>query len=94
MDLLPKLRRVADVWVAAHRRTDDSISLKTLGVRSVANSKLFERKGMSVETFSTVAIWLGQPENWPAAMVPLEACQTLCQLGVLVPAGHWMPEAA
>lgn len=97
MDLLSKLRRVADAWVDAHRRTDDSISLKTLGVRAVGNSKLFERndgKRMSMETFSAVAIWLGEPTNWPAALVPSEACQLLCDLGVFVPAGHWLPEAA
>jgi hypothetical protein len=94
MDLLPKLRRVADAWVAAHQRTDDSISLKTLGVRAADNSKLFDRPDMTTTTFSRVAIWLGDPANWPAALVPSDVCQTLCELGVFVPAGHWMPEAA
>jgi hypothetical protein len=63
----------------------------------VNNSKLFERnggRGMSVDTFSLVAIWLGDPTNWPAALVPTPVCQTLCELGVFVPAGHWLPEAA
>ena len=92
MDLLPKLRLIADAWVAAHQRGGAAVTLKTLGVRAVANSKLFERRGMSVETFEAVLLWLGKPENWPGGLVPASACEALCALGVFVPIGHWMPE--
>jgi hypothetical protein len=81
MDLLPKLRAVADVWVAVGRRTDEAVSLKTLGVRAVANSKLFERPGMSVATFEAVSLWLADPVNWPAGVIPREGAAALEALG-------------
>lgn len=96
MNLLPKLRQVADLWVAAHQRTDGSVSLKTLGVRAVANSKLFERPGMSVSTFETVAYWLAKPANWPAGLMPPEAGLILTDWDIHVPADALadMPVAA
>lgn len=90
MNLLPRLRTVADRWVEMHQRTDPSVSLKTLGVRCANNSKLFDRPGMAVATFESTAIWLGDPANWPAALVPDDAAQALCDLGVLVPLQHWL----
>jgi hypothetical protein len=94
MDLMSKLRLVADAWVNAHRRTDDTVSLKTLGTRAVANSKLFERKDgerMSVETFTRLTLWLGDPPNWPAALVPHDAWAALADLGVAVPTDARLP---
>lgn len=85
MNLLPKLRSVADLWVAAHQRTDGSVSVKTLGVRSVANSKLFDRPGMGVSTFETVAYWLAKPANWPAGVIPPEAAAILSGWDIFVP---------
>lgn len=86
MNLLPKLRQVADLWVATHQRTDPGVSVKTLGVRAVANSKLFERNGMSVSTFETVAYWLAKPANWPAGVMPPEAALILADWDIFVPA--------
>jgi len=90
MNLLNRLRSVADRWVEMHRRTDASVSLKTLGVRCANNSKLFDRPGMAVATFEATAIWLGDPANWPLALVPNDAAQALCDLGVLVPLVNWI----
>ena len=81
MDLLPKLRTLADVWVTAHHRTDPSVSLKTLGVRSVANAKLFDRPAMVVPTFERVVQYLAEPANWPAAVIPCDAEALLKSLG-------------
>lgn len=94
MNLLPRLRAVADAWVERHRLTDPNVSLKTLGVRAADNSSLFERRGMKVETFERVALWLGDPFNWPAALVPEDQAQALHEIGVDVPAAHWVREAA
>lgn len=86
MNLLPKLRQVADLWVTAHQRTDEAVSLKTLGVRAVANSKLFERPGMGVSTFELVAYWLAKPANWPAGVIPADAAAILAAWDIFVPA--------
>lgn len=83
MDLMPRLRHAADAWVAAHR--DEAITLKTLGVRAVANSKLFERDDMNVSTYQRVVAFLGDPDNWPAGLVPRETAGQLVLLGVTVP---------
>lgn len=89
MNLLSKLRAVADLWVVVNQRTAPSVSLKTLGAR-LGNSKLWDRPQMNVATYERVLLWLGDPANWPAAMVPEEACRTLRDLGVAVPAQHWL----
>jgi hypothetical protein len=90
MNLLNRLRSVADRWVEMNRRTDPSVSLKTLGVRCANNSKLFDRPGMAVATFEATAIWLGDPQNWPLALVPSDTAQALADLGVFVPLTAWI----
>lgn len=85
MNLLDKLGSVAAAWVDMHRRTDTRVTLRTLGFRASANSKLFDRKGMNVETYERVLVYLGEPSNWPAALVPADAAATLEFLGVTVP---------
>jgi hypothetical protein len=82
MDFLPKLRAVADRWVAAWNLTDPSISLRTLGSRVVDNSKLFDRDGMNVDTFERVAGYLAQPRSWPLAVIPDDAAETLASIRV------------
>ena len=94
MDLLSKLAKVADAWVEAQQRTDPGVSLKTLGSRAIGNSKVFDRKGMNVDTLERLARWLGDPANWPLALVPTESCLYLGELGVKVPPQGWMMNAA
>lgn len=86
MNLLDRLRTVADRWVEMNRRTDAAVSLKTLGVRAANNSKLFDRPGMAVATFEATVHWLGDPANWPAALIPADAAASLGTLGIMVPA--------
>lgn len=85
MNLLDRLRAVADRWVEMHQRTDPAVSLKTLGVRAANNSKLFDRPGMSVATFEATVRWLGDPTNWPLALIPADAVASLGTLGIMVP---------
>ncbi len=87
MKTMKRLRQVADLWVSAHVRTQPDVSLKTLGVRSVDNSKLFERPGMRVDTFDRVVAWLSVPAAWPLALVPADAAVILRSLGADVAIG-------
>lgn len=80
MDLLKKLRVVADLWVELHGRTDDGVSLKTLGARALDNSKLFDREQMTVATFEKVVAFLAEPKSWPAAVIPDDASAILDSL--------------
>jgi len=80
MNLLPRLRAIADRWVELHGRTDDSISLKTLSVRAVAHSKLFERDTMTVDTYERVMAFLAEPRNWPLAEIPADVSAILASL--------------
>ena len=70
MGYLETLRAVADIWVDVHGRTDERVSLRTLGVRSVNNAKLFDRAEMTVGTFEKVVGYLAEPRSWPAASIP------------------------
>lgn len=85
MNMISRLRLVADRWVEMNRRTDPAVSLKTLGARAANNSKLFDRPGMAVATFEAMVHWLGDPANWPAALIPADAVASLGTLGILVP---------
>ena len=80
MDLLPKLRLLACVWVDYHGRTDSGVSLRTLGVRSVRNAKLFDRSEMTVGTYERVVAYLADRQNWPLAEIPVYAKAILDQL--------------
>lgn len=85
MDFLATLNAVAGHWIAAHQRTDSSVSLRTLGRKVANNSKLFDRPGMTIATFQAARDFLAEPRNWPAALVPDEAAALLERLGCSVP---------
>lgn len=80
MRLMPRLRAVADRWVELHGLTDPSISLKTLSVRAVAHSKVFERETMYVDTFEKLVGFLAEPRNWPLAQIPDDVSAILSPL--------------
>ena len=82
MELLPKLRQLAGIWVDYHGRTDGGISLRTLGVRAVRNAKLFDRTEMTVGTYERVVAYLADAKNWPLATIPVDAKEILDQLPV------------
>lgn len=82
MNLLPKLRQLAEIWVEYQARTDDNISLRTLGVRAVKNAKLFDRTEMNVGTYERVVSYLADPKSWPLAEIPADASDILADLAV------------
>ena len=88
MNLLEKLEAVANAWVVAWQRTIPDASLKTLGVRAMNNSKLFERNDMLTATYERVLGFLSDPANWPLALVPADAVAALDALGVVVADEH------
>lgn len=85
MNLLSKLELVCAAWVAACQRSDARVSLKTLGVRATGNSKLFDRRDMMTGTYESVLSFLGNPANWPLALVPADAADMLASLGLSIP---------
>ena len=88
MNLRSKLFEVADLWVAASRRTDETVSLKTLAVRASQNSKLFERPRMSLPAFEAIVAWLADPTNWPGGYITPDAALILLDWGVSIADGR------
>lgn len=80
MNLLPRLRSIADRWVELWSLTDASISLKTLAVRAVDNAKLFDRPTMTVDTYERVVAFLADPKSWPLAEIPEDVAAVLVAL--------------
>lgn len=89
MNLMADLQAVAGRWAEEHGRRNPSVSLKTLGARTVRDTKLFPRiadgRPITVPVFEKVAGYLGKPENWPAETIPEDAANRLALLGVTVP---------
>lgn len=89
MNLMADLQAVAGRWAEEHGRRNPSVTLKTLGARTVRDVKLFPRieagRPITVPIFEKVAGYLGKPENWPAEVIPEDAANRLALLGVEVP---------
>lgn len=89
MNLMADLQAVASRWAEEHGRRNPSVSLKTLGARTVRDTKLFPRiasgRPITVPVFEKVVTYLGKPESWPAEAIPEDVCNRLALLGCDVP---------
>ena len=85
MNLMADLQAVAGRWAEEHGRRNPSVTLKTLGARTVRDVKLFPRieagRPITVPIFEKVVTYLAKPQNWPAESIPGEAMDRLALLG-------------
>ena len=88
MNLMTDLHWLAGRWLEEHIARGDARKIKTLGYRTVRDSKLFDRlaagRPISVPIYEKIITYLADVASWPGHVMPADVADRLALAGAKV----------